>query len=56
MKPTHNNFTNDAFGQSDPYNSNFSKTDASILSKGGKNGSLDFGELKSTGPESNGFG
>jgi hypothetical protein len=53
IKPTHNNFTNDAYGQPDPYNSAFSKTDTSLMSKGVKNGSLDFGDLKSG--DSNGF-
>jgi serine/threonine-protein phosphatase 2A regulatory subunit B'' len=53
MKPAHNNFTNEAFGSGDPYNSAFSKTDNTLMSKGIKNGSLDFGDLKSG--ESNGF-
>lgn len=55
IKPTHNNFTNEAFVNNDPYNSQLSKTDGSVLSKGVKNGSLDFGDFKSGGQESNGF-
>lgn len=54
IQPAQNNFTSEVFNQQDPYNSAFSKTDTSLLSKGSKNGSLDFGELKS-GTESTGF-
>ena len=45
IAPAHNNFTSEAFVAADPYNANFAKTDASLLSKGVKNGSLDFGDL-----------
>jgi len=55
IKPAHNNFTNEAFAQQDPYNQQFSKTDASLLSKGIKNNGIEFADLKSGEGESNGF-
>jgi len=49
----HNNFTSEAVAaNNDPYSSQFSKTDASAMSKAIKNGSLDFGDLKSGGGSS----
>lgn len=53
-QPSQNNFTSEVFNQQDPYNAAFSKTDTSLLSKNTKNGSIDFGDLKS-GDESSGF-
>ena len=35
--------------KNDPYNPIFSKTDSSIMSNAFKNGSIDFGDLKSGG-------
>jgi len=45
--PARDNFTSEAFGHQDPYNNQFSKTDNSAMSNAIKNGSLDFGDLKS---------
>ena len=50
-----NNFMNEAAANNDPYNLQFSKTDASAMSNALKSGSIDFGELKSGG-SSNAFG
>jgi len=50
IQPAHNNFTNED-DNIDPYNPAFSKTDMSSVLK---NGSLDFGDLKSGA--SSGFG
>ena len=49
IQPINNNFTNESSKEMpDPYNSQFSKTDTSAFG-GIKNGSLDFGDLKSGG-------
>ena len=47
--PARDNFTSEVLGKEDPYNPVFSKTDNSIMSNAIKNGSLDFGDLKSGG-------
>jgi len=46
-------FSSEAAGKGDPYVTNFSKTDASAMSSMMKNGSLDFGDLKSGNTSSN---
>jgi len=48
VQPVTNNFTSAAELANDPYNTQFSKTDASAMSNAIKNGSLDFGDLKSS--------
>lgn len=44
IQPTHNNFTNEA--PSDPYNAQFSKSDATALKSMVKGGQLDFGDFQ----------
>lgn len=46
---------NEPSSTNDPYNMQFSKTDASAMSNALKSGSIDFGDLKS-GNSSNAFG
>jgi hypothetical protein len=46
-------FTTESQNKGDPYMANFSKTDASAMSSLMKNGSLDFGDLKSGNTSSN---
>jgi len=46
-------FTSEVAAKGDPYVTNFSKTDASAMSSMMKNGSLDFGDLKSGNTSSN---
>lgn len=46
---------NEQTAPSDPYNMQFSKTDASAMSNALKSGSIDFADLKSGG-SSNAFG
>jgi len=48
IPPIKDNFTSESLG-ADPYNAQFSKTDNSVMSNHIKNGSLDFGDLKSGG-------
>jgi hypothetical protein len=54
-RASQNNFINETAASSDPYNVQFSKTDASAMSNALKSGSIDFGDLKSGG-SSNAFG